>query len=159
MPFSIREATSEDLDDIYKIELECFTDDAFTKRQLEYCLSSPGFVTLICFLDGQPIGFITGLLDFSKGNPAGRIYTVDVKPEHRRKGVGSRLLSAFERVLVDRDVEICYLEVRADNEAAKRLYLKHGYKTLEPLRGYYGLGEDGIRLKKVLRPSGDDLPE
>ena len=151
MSFSIRKAALSDLDDIYAIELECFTRDAFTKPQLEYCLRLQTFVTLIALLDGASAGFIAGFVEDSEGTLAGRVCTLDVKCCYRRKKIGSRLLGAFERILANKNVEVCYLEVRVDNTEAKRLYFKHDYMPVETLKSYYGFGEDGIILKKDLK--------
>jgi len=136
---------------MYEIELECFVHDAFSRRLLEYFLRSPDYLNLIAFLDGKPAGFITASVDESRGRPMCRIYTLDVKSDCRRKGIGSSLLAFLEHILAEENVQACYLEVRADNEAARNLYLKNGYKPLERLRDYYGFGRDGIRYKKDLK--------
>jgi ribosomal-protein-alanine N-acetyltransferase len=146
-----------DLDDIDGIELECFTDESFSKELLKCFLTSPDFVTLIAVLDGEPAGFITGSIFHSKGKLAGHIFTLDVKRKFRRRGVGSTLLDALECVLAEKGVEVCYLEVRLDNVAAKRLYLKRGYKLLEVLEDYYGFGEPAVRLQKRLKDREAEL--
>lgn len=150
MPISVRTATLDDLEVIYKIELECFDNNAFAKQQLEYLVRAKRSVTLIAVLSGEPVGFITGSVGHSK-KTIGHIYTLDVKRDHRRKGVASRLLDSLERVLADRGVDTCYLEASVDNVAARNLYIKHGYKPVETLRDYYRPGVDGIRFKKELR--------
>ncbi len=150
MPISVRTATLDDLEVIYKIELECFDDNAFAKQQLEYLVRAERSVTLIAVQSGEPVGFIAGSVGHFK-KTVGHIYTLDVKRDHRRKGVASKLLDSLERVLVDRGVETCYLEASVDNVAARNLYIKHGYRPVETLRDYYGLGVDGIRFKKDLR--------
>jgi len=150
-PVEIREATLSDLDEIYKIEVECFIEDAFTLRQLEYCLKSPSFVTLIASIDGEAAGFIIGSLEDSKGKIVGHIYTLDVKHKFRRRGVGSALLESLEEIFINRGAEKCCLEVRLDNTAAKRLYFKHGYSLKRIIRNYYGPGVDAARLEKNLK--------
>ncbi|MEM2102487.1 MAG: GNAT family N-acetyltransferase, partial [Candidatus Bathyarchaeia archaeon] len=80
----------------------------------------------------------------------GRIFTIDVAPTHRRKGIGIKLLKRAEKEFVDLGVKVCYLEVRADNVAAKQLYKKVGYKEISVLKDYYFKGGHGIRLKKTL---------
>jgi len=150
LPISIREATISDLEEVYKIELECFADDSFPKRLLETFLTSPECVTLIAVSDGEPLGFIAGSVEKLNEEPAGHISTLNVKRGQRRKGIGRRLLDAFEVALTERGVRTCFLEVRANNIAARNLYLKQGYRPLQKLRNYYGIGADGLRLKKNL---------
>jgi len=151
MRVGTRRATLKDLEDIYQIEHECFTSEAFSREQLEHILRSPSFATFIAVQDGEPIGYITGLIRCSKEESPGHIYTIDVKRTYRREGVGSRLLEALVHFLAENGVDTCYLEVRDDNVAAKQLYLRCGFEPLETLKDYYGFGVDAIRLRKALR--------
>ncbi len=80
----------------------------------------------------------------------GHVYTIDVSARYRRKGVASMLLGELEKIFVETGVKACYLEVRLENVAARRLYKKHGYVEVERLRNHYGRGVHGIRLKKLL---------
>jgi len=148
--FEIRKAYEKDLDLLYEIELECFGGDAFAKPQLAYCLSSPSFLTLVVLDREQPVGFITGSVENLCQELVGHIYTLDVKPDYRRKGLGVRLLKAFEQALAQRGVRAFCLEVSVDNIAARNLYIKAGYRLHEKLKDYYEPGKDGIRLKKSL---------
>lgn len=151
MGFSIRNATIDDLDDLVLIEAECFMDDAFTKNQLEYCLKSSDFVTLVALLDEAVVGFVTGSVEFLGGETAGHVYTLDVKQCHRERGFGGKLLDAFESVLAGKGVGTIYLEVRVDNVPARRLYSKRGYRLLRTLKGYYEPKVDGVMLRKTLK--------
>lgn len=150
---SMRKAALKDLEVMYEIELECFGHDAFSRRLLEYFIRSPDYLNLIAFLDGKPAGFITASVGESRGGPVCHIYTLDVKSDFRRKGIGSSLLASLEHILAEKNVEACYLEVRADNEPAKNLYVKNGYRPQEGLKDYYGFRRDGIRYRKNLKPT------
>ena len=147
-----------DLDEMYRIEIECFAGDGFTYSQLEYCLRSPRFVKLIASINGEVAGFIIGLLEDSEERIIGHVYTIDVKHKFRRMGIGSALLEALERVFISRGAESCRLEVRLDNTAAKRLYLKHGYKPKRISRDYYGSGLDALELEKQLKRGNEAAP-
>jgi len=151
LSFSIRNATIDDLNNLVMIEAECFMNDAFTKNQLEYCLRSPDFVTLVALLDEAIIGFVTGSIKFMGGETAGHIYTLDIKQCHRERGFGGRLLDAFESVLAGKGIRTIYLEVRVDNVPARRLYSKRGYKPLRTLKNYYEPKVDGVMLRKTLK--------
>lgn len=154
MDIITREAKIEDLETLYKIELECFGSEAFTKTQLGYFLKSSGFVSLVAEVDGFPAGFIIGAVEQYKNKIFGHIYSLDVSQEYRRKGVASRLLDKLERIFVRNKAEVCYLEVRVDNAAATELYKKHGYRVTETLKKYYPMGINGFRLKKDLSLGG-----
>jgi len=151
LSLEIREATLAELDEIYKIETECFIENAFTYHQLEYCLRSPDFVTLIASVNGEAAGFITGSIEGSGKKTIGHVYTLDVKRKFRRMGVGSALLEALEKIFITRGAEKCRLEVRLDNVAAKKLYLKHGYRPKEIFEDYYGSSIDALLLEKNLK--------
>jgi len=146
----IREAVLADLDEIYEIEIECFIEEAFTYHQLEYCLRSPDFVTLIASVNGETAGFISGLFEDSRKRIVGHVHTLDVKRKFRRMKIGSALLEALEKIFLNKGAEKCYLEVRVDNVAARRLYLKHGYRPEKIFRNYYGSGLDAVRMEKNL---------
>jgi ribosomal-protein-alanine N-acetyltransferase len=151
LSFKIRKATIDDLSSLHKIEAECFTDEAFTKNQLEYCLKSSDFITLVAQADGETVGFITGSMEILAGETAGHIYTLDVKQRHRKKGFGGRVLDAFELALAEKGARMIYLEVRVDNIPARKLYFKHGYKPRRILKDYYAPRADAVMLRKTLK--------
>jgi ribosomal-protein-alanine acetyltransferase len=148
--FSVRKATIDDLNSLHRIEAECFTNDAYTKDQLAYCLEAPNFVTLVALVNGEIIGFIAGSFEVSAREKVGHIYTLDVKQSYRKLGVGGRLLESFESSLSEKGVRVFYLEVQRNNVLARRLYSKYSYKPCGMLRNYYGPGIDAIMLKKTL---------
>ncbi|MEM3193934.1 MAG: GNAT family N-acetyltransferase [Candidatus Bathyarchaeia archaeon] len=146
----VRRAFPSDLDTLYRIEIECFGEDAFPKSYIRRIIEEPYFITLVALLNDEIVGFIIGALESFLGRLAGHIYSIDVKPEYRGMGVGSRLLGAMEEELKGAGAEICCLEVSVDNTAALNLYLKHNYRVIERLKNYYGIGRDGMRLVKKL---------
>ena len=147
----IREAEQSDLDEIYRIEIECFAEESFTYPQLKYYLDSPNFITLIASVNGEKAGFIVGSIEDAGGERVGHIYTLDVKCKFRRVGVGSALLQALESFFIKRGAVRSCLEARSDNIAAKNLYIKLGYRPMGIIRDYYGPGLDAIRFAKTLR--------
>lgn len=75
----------------------------------------------------------------------GDILTVGVDPAARRKGVGSALLKAMVEEFHARGGKQLFLEVRTSNEAARKLYEKHGFCPVGIRRNYYQRPhEDGI---------------
>lgn len=154
LPITVRHANLKDLETLYKIEKECFTHEAFSKEQIAYFLKAPNAINLIAQVDGETAGFITGLIEQHGNSLVGHIYTIDVAPEHRRIGVGLKLLEEIEKKFIKRGAEACFLEVRINNLAARKLYQKHGYKELGKLNNYYARGIHGIRLKKKLKTQG-----
>jgi len=145
----VRKASFDDLDILLRVEAECFGEEAFSRDQLVYCLSSPDFVSLTALADGEIVGFVIGSAEKATEGSVGHAYTLDVEKGCRRQGIGGKLLEAFESALVKMGVRFFVLEVRVDNVAARRLYSKHGYKPVAKLRDYYDEGVDAVRLKKA----------
>lgn len=149
MSVAIQEASIKHLDKLYEIETECFEEEAFTKEQIAYLLTDSNSINFVAKVNGEMVGFIIGKAYTNRKPAVGRILTIDVSPEHRRKGIGLRLLQKVERVFRNEGVEVCYLEAREDNIAALNLYQMHGYKMVRKLKNYYGTAH-GVRLIKPL---------
>lgn len=146
----VRKAERSDLRALYEIEVECFPKDAFPLHHIMRFLEDPEFMTLVIILEGKVIGYVTARIEDFEGKRMGHIYSIAVKPEYRRRGVGSKLLKTLEENLRRKGVRVCYLETRVSNIAAINLYFKHGYRIFDILRCYYGDGEDAARFIKIL---------
>ena len=149
MLLRIEKASIEHLDRLYEIEMKCFEREAFKKQQIAYMLTDSSSVSLVSRVKGQIVGFVIGKTCMDKKSATGRILTIDVSPDHRRKGIGQRLLQEIEKTFKDKGVKICFLEAREDNIAALNLYQKFGYKKVGRLKNYYG-NAHGIHFRKVL---------
>jgi ribosomal-protein-alanine N-acetyltransferase len=152
LQITVKRASLKDLESLCKIEKECFSHEAFSRKQIAYFLEASNAVSLVAKVGGEITGFIIGLIEHWCGSRIGHIYTVDVALNYRRMGVGLRLLEEIEKIFMEKGVETCFLEVRTDNIAARRLYQKQGYTELGKLNNYYAKGIHGIRLKKKLKP-------
>ncbi len=71
------------------------------------------------------------------------ITTVVVTPDVRRRGVASVVLTTLLERAVERGSTAATLEVRAGNEAARRLYRRFGFAPVGTRRGYYPDGPAG----------------
>ncbi len=98
---------------------------------------------LVARLDGELAGFATFAVEdgsFALDASRGVLSNLYVRPERRRRGVGTALLEAVETRLAERGVDVLRLEAMAENEAARRFYRANGYEphrvTMErPLTG------------------------
>jgi len=93
--------------------------------------------------DGDRLVGYAGLA-FVAGPPfaEAEIHTVGVDPAYQRRGIGRELLRGLLAV-ADAERATVFLEVRTDNEAARRLYEDEGFTVVGLRRRYY-------------RPSGAD---
>lgn len=84
-----------------------------------------------------------------------QILTVGVLPPARRRGVGRLLVRALVAEARRRRADEVLLEVREDNEGARRLYAGEGFAVLGRRRGYYEQGKvDAVTMRYPLRPEG-----
>ena len=149
----IKKAEILDLEELEKIERECFISEAFSKDQIASILQNLDSISLVAEINGEAVGFILGLFEENHGKRAGHVHTLDVVKKARKKGIGRSLLKRFEEVALQKGAGFCYLEVRTDNAPALELYRKMGYREKETLPHFYGIGKDGIRLIKNLLAS------
>lgn len=149
MTVRVEDASINHLDRLYEIEMECFEEEAFTRRQIAQLLTDYNSVGLVAKENDKILGFIIAMIYVDRKALSGHILTIDVSPPHRRKGIGQMLLQEIEKIFKIKAVNTSHLEVREDNVAAISLYLKLGYQKIGKLKNYYG-NAHGIYLKKAL---------
>ncbi len=146
----IRKATLRDVRRMAELEQTCFKD-GYPEALLAFFITSPRHVALVAEIGGVVIGMAVGELERKEHKLVGHVWTIEVLPPYRNRGIGRRLLEALESELKARGAVECYLEVRTDNKPALHLYEKLGYERLGVLRDYYGRGRDGYFMRKWLR--------
>jgi ribosomal-protein-alanine N-acetyltransferase len=142
----IRRAESGDLAQIVQIEDLCFPDEtAFPPRMFAYLIRYAVSI-VACEPEKKVLGFIMG---YTSGK-AGAVYTLDVHPNCRRKGIGSKLILALEEKLALLGADTIRLEAALEKPEAVELYRKAGYQERELVRNYYGRGKHAVRMRKRL---------
>ncbi|MEM3824486.1 MAG: ribosomal protein S18-alanine N-acetyltransferase [Candidatus Bathyarchaeia archaeon] len=149
MSITIEDASIKQLDELYKIETECFEREAFSKQHIANLLTDYNCISLVAKVNNKIVGFVIGIIRPERSALAGHILTIDVSPAYRRRGIAQRLLQKIEEIFKEKGVKSCRLEVREDNVAALRLYQKLGYRRVAKLEYYYGEAH-GIYLRKDL---------
>lgn len=142
----IRNAQPGDLAQIVQIEGLCFPEEtAFPPRMFAYLIRYA--VSLVaCEPENMVRGFIMG---YTSGK-TGAVYTLDVHPGYRRRGIGSKLLASLEEKLALLGAQAVRLEAALDRPEAVELYRKAGYQERELVRNYYGRGNHAVRMWKNL---------
>lgn len=87
--------------------------------------------------EGQPVGVLTAFIGYSTfaARPLVNIHDVSVLAAVRGQGVAGRLLDAVEQFARGMGCVALTMEVRGDNESAKRAYQRRGFSgatTVEP---------------------------
>ena len=138
--------TSADLDVLLPFEDVMFGTEAWSRQSYEDELAD---TTLRDYLvaesaDGTLLGS-SGLMTIASTS---QILTVGVLPPARRRGIGRVLVQALVEIARRRGAVEVLLEVRIDNEAAKKLYESEGFAVLGLRRGYYDNGRvDAVTMR------------
>jgi len=123
-----------------------WSDDEFAKL-----LEQPGVAGLL-WQEATPTGFI---LIRAVADEA-EILTLAVAPPHRRQGIGALLLGEASEMLRAGGTRRLFLEVAADNPAARALYASYGFLVTGRRTGYYDRGPalrvDAILMTLELQP-------
>lgn len=125
----ITPVTPADLPRLMELERESFFDP-WSEAAMAATLDVPVVRALAARRDGGLIGFVIAYLI----PPEGEIADVCVAPEARGQGIGAQLLRAL---IEGSGCEQFWLEVRASNLPARRLYEKMGFERLGLRKNYY----------------------
>ncbi len=125
----------------FDLDQRLFSAECWSEADLYGSLEDPDRLFFVA-CEGESFLGCGGLqISFEQGD----ILTVGVEPAARRKGVGSALLTAMIEGFRTHGGKQLFLEVRASNEAARKLYEKHGFAPVGVRRNYYQKpSEDGI---------------
>ncbi len=140
---TVARASWRDVMALWRLERACFPREAYDPLTLLLLVVWPGNVTLKATTGHELIGFVAG--DEPWGEQAAWIVTLGVAPQHRRRGIGARLLAECEARLRR---PIVRLMVRESNTPAIALYRKLGYEQVRRQTHYYGDGEAGLLMEK-----------
>jgi ribosomal-protein-alanine N-acetyltransferase len=149
----IREYREGELEMLWRIDQECFQPGiAYSSAELGYYMRLKGAFTLVAEArengrKWRPVGFVVGQ---RHARGLGHIITIDVLPEARRDGIGTRLMEESEARLKTAGCHSIYLETAVDNESALKFYKRHGYYVLKVIPRYYLDKIDALLLAKKL---------
>jgi ribosomal-protein-alanine N-acetyltransferase len=136
-----------DFETLYRIDQACFPRGiAYGRDELRSYLRGGNSYCLLAELAGEVAGFILT----ERSGKLGHIVTIDVLETNRRQGTGSLLLRAAEQEAASHGVNRIYLETATNNKAAIALWKKHGYRTSDTVKDYYGRGLDAFEMDKDL---------
>ncbi|MEO8502738.1 MAG: N-acetyltransferase [Acidobacteriota bacterium] len=149
----LRGALAGDIEALTAFEALVFVDEPhrISERQWrDLVRRAPGLTVL-----ALSAADLAGVLVLSSRGRTLRILSLGVHPRFRRQGVGRVLLQQAEAAARSIGLVRIRLEVRADNLGAIALYEAHGYRIEGRLPSYYGEGEDGVRMERVIAVVGD----
>jgi len=148
LSYLIRPVKASDATGVYAVERECFRDP-YPSKFLDALIKMERDRFFVADEDGKIVGYAVT----TASGKDGHIVSVAVKPRCRRRGIGTALLSAVTRKLVEEGVEDIHLEVRKGNRAAISFYERMGFRAFSEIRHYYTDGEDALVLKRLIESS------
>jgi ribosomal-protein-alanine N-acetyltransferase len=142
----VRRLVAEDVDAVVVIETEAFSTpwhrdtflDLVDRPTLELVVLEDreagviGYAVLWCVLE------------------QGELANMAVTPAFRGRGLGGFLLSSVLERARSRGIETIFLEVRASNEPAIRLYERFGFLEVGARRGYYKDPREDARVMQAM---------
>ena len=133
--------TGAHLPAVAELERQLFADEPWSDRMLAGELAQPGRYYLVA-LDGEQVVGYGGMADFST---EGHVMNIGVRADRQRAGIGAQLLGALLAEATRRRIPRVLLEVAADNDAAQRLYTRHGFRPIGLRKNYYqATGTDAV---------------
>lgn len=155
MTWQLRRAQQSDLDDIMRLETSTFGADAWSADTMLAELQSDACWYVVAFRPESPttIEAYAGL-QAPLGSPVADIQTIAVAPGSRRAGLGRVVMRTLINEAMKRGAEEIFLEVRADNPGAEKLYHSLGFEHIAVRRRYYqpdGIDAHVMRLNPTPR--------
>lgn len=138
-----------DLDDVMAIEVGAY-GFPWTRGNFIDSLAAGCLAELVDDERGRPIAYLVAMY----GHEETHVLNLTVHASARRQGLGAGLLEGLAARARERGDRQLWLEVRAGNEVARRLYRRCGFLEVGLRRGYYPAGhdarEDAVVMQRVL---------
>jgi ribosomal-protein-alanine N-acetyltransferase len=153
----LRLMTTADLDAVLALELALFGEEAWSRQMLAGELGQQPASRF--YLIAEDAGKLVGYAGLLAAGVQADVLTIAVDTAHWGQGVASELL---RQLLAEAKRRACievFLEVRADNARAQRLYHWWGFAEVGIRRGYYQpSGMDAIVMRRHLTGPAPDGP-
>jgi ribosomal-protein-alanine N-acetyltransferase len=151
----IRSATDDDLEAIVSIQSKTPQAAQWTEADYANLADNPLGLILVAELDMVAPPTMVGFAAFHRLLDEAELRNMAVAPAHQRQGVGRALLAEGRSRLREEGVRQIYLEVRASNLPAQRLYYSAGFSLRSRRRDYYNDPlEDALVLALMLQSPG-----
>jgi len=140
---------AEELPRLYEIETACFPEVMRWEQEKFNNALLQSDVWVADLYDHPSPKEVTGFLVSKIKQHMGYIMSVDIAPDHRRKGIGAKLMYAAEDHYKTLGLKKIFLEVAVDNPA-QTLYFKLGYRVTGFRSKYYDDGSSCLVMTKSI---------
>lgn len=140
--------TDARLDEVVAIERRAY-EHPWTRGNFSDSLRS-GYQAQLLAAQEVVLGYFVAM----KGVDEVHLLNITVAPEHQGQGWGRVMLDALALWSRGQDAQWLWLEVRAGNTRAQRIYERHGYRRVGERKAYYpaahGNREDAVVMSLKL---------
>ncbi|RMI45812.1 ribosomal protein S18-alanine N-acetyltransferase [Streptomyces triticirhizae] len=149
-----------DIEPVLALEAELFAQDAWSAGMLWSELAGAGGPEptrdyVVAEAPGE-VG-LAGYAGLGVAGDVAEVMTIGVTGAHQGTGLGGRLLTRMLAGAAAFGSTAVMLEVRVDNEPAKRLYRRFGFEQVGIRRGYYQPGNrDALVMRRELAAGRPD---
>jgi ribosomal-protein-alanine N-acetyltransferase len=142
-----------DFPQLYAIEELCFQPPLrFPRSYMRSVIENPDSDTWMAEEADQIAGFAIVEWAGLSEDRYGYIQTLEVAPDHRRRGIARELLTRVEESARAAGALTIWLHVDTENAAAIQLYEAHGYEQQGREEHYYARHRAAYVYSKVLPP-------
>ena len=132
--------TPEDIEEVFRINQENFTTDAWSRFAFEKEFENKFSKKFVLELNGKVVGYIVYWVVRGEAT----IMTFAIDKEHQNKGYGEFLLRESLKKI---DAKRILLDVRKTNLRAINLYRKLGFRLVSERKSYYSDGENALFME------------
>jgi [ribosomal protein S18]-alanine N-acetyltransferase len=145
----LRRARIDDVEAMLVIEDACFTDP-WSRYALAASVQSPALAVTVAELgDQEGPRALVGYSVLAHAADEAELLNLAVADVARRRGVGAALVRQVLTDAAARNARAVFLEVRASNEPARRLYGSAGFEEVGRRKDYYRRpSEDALILRR-----------
>lgn len=145
----IREALSQDLQEIYEIEQACFGEEQFSLHQLRYLITKAKGCFWVVESNQHVIAYVCFLSHALRSNL--RLYSIAVHPDRKGEGIATLLLDKGLVYARKMNYKSMTLEVDVRNLAAISLYEKKLFQIVRVLPSYYSENRDAFYMELTFK--------
>ncbi|TDC42972.1 ribosomal-protein-alanine N-acetyltransferase [Actinomadura sp. KC345] len=143
--------TGADLPAVHRLEQVLFPEDAWSEELLGAELADQPRTRHYVVAEASG-GDIVGYAGLAAAGGQADVQTIGVRDDQRGSGIGAALLTELLDEAARRNSESVFLEVRADNDGARRLYERFGFDEVGIRKRYYQPSDvDAIVMCRKLR--------
>ena len=149
----LRDLEWTDLVHLAGLEQQLFADDAWSEATWWSELAGRPRRDYVVATTSD--GTIAGYAGLDLSGDVADVMTIATSPGHQGRGTGRLLLAELVRRATAHGADAVLLEVRADNDAARRLYDRAGFEVISVRRRYYQPGDVDALVMRLIVTKGD----